>query len=100
MAELAKACHDAGLALGFYYSPPDWHHPDFFTANHARYLEYYRGQVYELLTNYGVVDELWFDGTGGTNLPETWGNQQVFPMIRKLQPQVVMTKRCGGWGDF
>jgi alpha-L-fucosidase len=98
--ELAQACHEAGLSLGFYYSPPDWHHPDFFTTNHARYVEYLHSQVRELLTKYGQVDELWFDGTGGTNLPETWGNTELFPMIRALQPQVVMNKRCGGWGDF
>ena len=100
VAELSHACHEAGLALGFYYSPPDWHHPDFFTTNHARYVEYFHGQVRELLGNYGRVDELWFDGTGGTNSPEAWGNQALFPVIRAMQPQVVINKRCGGWGDF
>jgi alpha-L-fucosidase len=99
-AELAQACHGAGLGLGIYYSPPDWHDPDFCTTNHARYVERFHGQVRELLSNYGEVDELWFDTTGGTNLPETWGNAQLWPMIRELQPQVLVTKRCGGWGDF
>jgi alpha-L-fucosidase len=98
--ELAQACHEAGLGLGFYYSPPDWHHPDFFTTNHARYLEYFHGQVRELLSNYGQVDELWFDTDAGTNLPETRGNAELWPMIRALQPQILLTKRCGGWGDF
>lgn len=99
-AELAQACHDAGLGLGFYYSPPDWHDRDFFTTNHAAYVERFQGQVRELLTNYGRVDELWFDSTGGTNLPETWGNAVLWPVIRSLQPQILVTKRCGGWGDF
>lgn len=99
-AELARACHQAGIGLGFYYSPPDWHHPDFFTSNHARYLAYFHAQVRELLSNYGRVDELWFDAEGGTNTPETWGNQELFPMIRSLQPEILVTKRCGGWGDF
>jgi alpha-L-fucosidase len=99
-AELARACHQNGVALGFYYSPPDWHHPDFFTANQARYNAYFHGQVRELLSNYGRVDELWFDSDGGTNTPETWDNESLFPMIRSLQPQIVITKRCGGWGDF
>lgn len=99
-AELARACHASGLALGFYYSPPDWHHPDFFTTNQARYIAYFHGQVRELLSHYGRVDELWFDTDGGVNTPETWGNKELFPMIRGLQPQILVTKRCGGWGDF
>ena len=99
-ASLARACHDAGLGLGFYYSPPDWHHPDFFTVDHPRYVEYLRGQVRELLSNYGPVDVLWFDTDGGTNLPETWDNAGLWPLIRGLQPQIMLTKRCGGWGDF
>lgn len=99
-AELAQACHDAGLGLGFYYSPPDWNHPDFFTSNHARYIEYFHGQVRELLSNYGKVDVLWFDADGGKNSPETWNNENLWPMIRRLQPEILLTKRCGGWGDF
>jgi alpha-L-fucosidase len=99
-AELAQACHDAGIRLGFYYSPPDWHNPDFFTKNHAKYIAYMHGQIRELLTNYGEVDELWFDTDGGTNKPETWDNATLFPMIRQLQPQILINKRCGGWGDF
>ena len=99
-AELARACHQNDVALGFYYSPPDWHHPDFFTKKQARYNAYFHGQVRELLSNYGRVDELWFDSEGGINTPQTWDNAHLFPMIRKLQPQILITKRCGGWGDF
>jgi alpha-L-fucosidase len=99
-AELAQACHQGGVALGFYYSPPDWHHPDFFTTNQARYNAYFHGQVRELLSNYGRVDVLWFDTDGGINTPQTWDNQTLFPMIHALQPQILTTKRCGGWGDF
>ena len=106
-AELATACKKAGIRFGVYYSPPDWHHPDFFTANHARYVDYMYGQVKELLTNYGPVDELWFDGEGGVNTSETWDNPRLFNMIRQLQPQIIVTTRCGNkgskdimWGDF
>jgi alpha-L-fucosidase len=99
-AELAQACHQGGVELGFYYSPPDWHHPDFFTINQARYDAYFHGQVRELLSNYGRVDILWFDTDGGINTPQTWDNESLFPMIRNLQPQILITKRCGGWGDF
>ena len=99
-AEFAKACRTAGIPVGFYYSPPDWHHPDFFTENHSRYLEYMHGQVRELLSNYGAVSVLWFDREFGKNTPETWGNESLFPMIRGLQPQMLICDRCGGWGDF
>ena len=64
--ELADACHEAGCAFGLYYSPPDCHHPDYRTGHHARYIEYLHGQVGELLSNYGQVDVIWFDGLGGS----------------------------------
>ena len=99
-AELAKACHDANMNLGFYYSPPDWYHPDFFTENHDRYIKFMHGQVRELLTNYGKVDILWFDTDGGENKPETWDAQRLVAMVRELQPQILMTKRCAGIGDY
>jgi alpha-L-fucosidase len=73
-AELAQACHRSGVALGFYYSPPDWHDPDFFTTNQTRYNAYFHGQIRELLSSYGRVDELWFDTDGGINTPQTWDN--------------------------
>jgi alpha-L-fucosidase len=91
--ELANACHQANLRLGFYYSPPDWHHPDYRTENHARFLEYFHGQVRELCTNYGRLDILWFDGLGGT--AKDWDSEKLFPMIRSLQPQIVINNRAG-----
>ena len=100
------ACHKAGLSFGVCYSPADWHHPDFFTKNHTRYIDYMRGQVHELLTKYGAIDEIWFDYDGGVNTPETWNTPALFKMIRELQPQSVATTRCGGgpvdgpWGDI
>ena len=105
-AELAAACKKAGLSFGLYYSPPDWHHPDFCTENHARYIQYLHGQVREILTKYGPIDSVWFDRTGGVNDAKTWDNPALFKMVRELQPQAVITTRCGGgphggkWGDF
>ena len=78
--ELADACHEGGPEVGLYYSQPDWHHPDYRTANHARYIEYMHGQVRELMTNYGRVDMLWFDGLGGT--AKDWDAETLFKMIR------------------
>ena len=98
VGELAKACHEAGLRLGFYYSPPDWHHPDYRTANHARYIEYLHGQLRELCTNYGRLDIVWFDGLGGR--AEDWNADPLFQMIRELQPHVLINNRAGLAGDF
>ena len=42
--ELADACHRGGLKIGWYYSPVDWHHPDYRTGNHRKYIEYMHGQ--------------------------------------------------------
>lgn len=98
VGQLADACHDAGLALGWYYSPPDWYHPDYRNGDdHARYIEYLHGQVRELLSNYGKVDIMWFDGLGGQS--EDWDAPPLFRMIRQLQPQIVINNRCGLPGD-
>jgi len=96
--ELADACHEAKFRLGFYYSPPDWHHPDYRTANHARYIEYLHGQIRELCSNYGRLDILWFDGLGGK--ATDWDAERLFKMIRTLQPHIIINNRCGLPGDF
>ena len=98
VAELAKACHEGGLRLGFYYSPPDWHHPHYRTADHARYVEFLHGQLRELCTNYGKVDVIWFDGLGGK--ATDWDSQNLFKTIRRLQPHVLINNRAGLPGDF
>ncbi len=111
--ELADACHRGGMRLGFYYSPVDWHHPDYRTARHADYIRYMHGQLRELCTNYGRVDVLWFDGlqinpmegSGGEAVydPEwakAWDSDSLFRMIRSLQPKVIINNRCGLEGDF
>ncbi len=97
-AELANACHKAGIKLGFYHSPPDWHHPDYFTENHARYIQYLHGQVRELCSNYGKVDILWFDGLGGK--PKDWDSYTLIPMVRHLQPGILINNRAGLPADF
>jgi len=91
--ELADACHKAGLKLGYYYSPVDWHHPDYRTANHARYIQYMYGQLREICSNYGNIDIIWFDGLGGT--AEDWDSENLFKMIRRLQPHVIINNRAG-----
>lgn len=95
--DIADACHEAGIKLIVYYSQPDWHHPDYRTANHARYISYLHGQVREILTNYGRIDGLWFD-LGGK--PEDWDSENLFKMARQLQPHLIINNRCGLPGDF
>ena len=97
MKDVADACHEAGLKLILYYSQPDWHHPDYRTDNHARYVEYFHGQIRELLTNYGRIDGLWFD-LGGT--PEEWQSEKLFKMARSIQPWLIINNRVGLPGDF
>ncbi len=91
--EIADACHEAGLKVGWYYSPPDWYHPDYRTENHKRYIEYLHGQLRELCTNYGKIDIIWFDGLGGK--PEDWDTTRLITMIRTLQPGVIINNRAG-----
>ena len=96
--ELAAACHAGGIRLGFYYSQPDEHQPDYRTATHARYIEYLHGQVRELLSNYGQVDVIWFDGLGGSS--QDWDADKLFVMMRQLQPNIIINNRCGPAADF
>lgn len=97
MTDIAEACHEADLKLIIYYSQPDWHHPDYRTQNHRRYIEYLHGQVRELLTDYGRIDGFWFD-LGGR--PEDWDTPKLFKMMRTLQPWLIINNRCGLPGDF
>jgi len=102
VGELAEACHEAGLKFGLYYSQPDWRHPDAFTPDrHTNYLAYLKAQVRELLTNYGQVDILWFDGLGKS--AADYDGQAVNRMARGLQPHIVINNRNGQReqsGDF
>jgi len=97
MKAVADACHEAGLKLIIYYSQADWHHPDYRTKNHHRYIKYLHGQVRELLTDYGRIDGFWFDLGGKA---EDWDTIKLFKMMRTLQPWLIINNRCGLPGDF
>ncbi|TLX76414.1 hypothetical protein E9993_05850 [Labilibacter sediminis] len=101
--EIADACHKHGIKLFWYYSQPDWHHPDYFAGNHEKYVrDYLYVQIRELLTNYGKIDGMWFDGLG--KHPETWHTPEMLKMVRELQPGIIVNHRIGprDWrmGDF
>ncbi|HBO76349.1 MAG TPA: alpha-L-fucosidase [Marinilabiliales bacterium] len=108
--EMADACKEYGLKLGIYLSPWDRNHPDY---GKPEYITYFRNQLTELLTNYGEIFEVWFDGAnggdgyyGGANetrkIDRTtyydWKN--TYAMIRKLQPNIVIWNDGGDRGDL
>lgn len=95
---LADACHKGGILWGVYYSQPDWHHPDYFTENHDKYIEYLHDQVRELMTNYGKVNMLFFDGLGGKETD--WDGKRLIAMCRELQPEIMINNRSGVRADF
>jgi len=92
--QLADACHAGGIKWGIYYSPVDWYHPDYRNGErHRQYIEYLHGQVRELLTNYGEVSMIFFDGLGGS--AADWNSEPLIKMCRALQPDVVINNRAG-----
>jgi alpha-L-fucosidase len=112
--EYVDACRKHGLKVGLYYSPPDWwfdreyksfalrgpdldmdHEPVILTKTPADHDDKRKalvtGQVTELLTNYGKIDLIWFDGGKG-EIPNT--------EVRRLQPGIVINRRNGDGGDY
>ena len=109
MKELSDACHEAGIKICWYHSILDWHHPDYLPrgegsprpwdtrpkegANFERYLDYMNGELRELLTNYGEIGILWFDG-GWEHKAEDLHSQNIVDMIRSIQPKIIINNRC------
>ena len=97
IAELAEACHRHGIALHFYYSLLDWHHPDYRT-NWPAYVRYYQGQVRELCTRYGPLGGILFDGYWPAYAPTPkhflpgglWDLAGTYDLIHSLQPDAVV----------
>ncbi len=100
-AELAKAAHEAGMKIGWYYSPMDWRDPDCRNEKNAEFVLRMQAEIAELLTNYGKIDILWFD-TDGKSAP--WDAENTYNLVRKLQPDIVINERLdlgdqGGWNE-
>jgi len=108
--EMSDACKEYGLKLGIYLSPWDRNSKDY---GKPEYITYFRNQLTELLTNYGPIFEVWFDGAnggdgyyGGANESRTidrttyydWKN--TYTMIRKLQPNCLIWNDGGDRGDL
>lgn len=102
--ELAAACRKYDIKLCFYHSIMDWHHPDYLprrtwekdrptaNADFERYVKYMKEQLKELLTNYGNIGVLWFDG----EWEGTWTHergQDLYHFVRSLQPSIIVNNR-------
>jgi alpha-L-fucosidase len=101
LAELARALHDRGLQLHFYYALLDWTHPAY-RNDWPAYVAYYQGQLRELLTNYGEIGGILLDGYfprakyQGDELAHfppcgAWDLQGTYNLIHQLQPNAVVT---------
>jgi alpha-L-fucosidase len=105
MKELADECRKQGLKMCWYHSIMDWHHPDYLPrrnwenrsaegADFDRYVEHMKGQVKELLTNYGEIGVMWFDG----EWEHTWTPERgidLYDYVRSIAPNVIINNRVG-----
>ncbi len=96
VAEFTDACRSEGLRAGLYLSPWDLHEPRY--GDSPRYNDFYADQLAELLTRYGSIHEVWFDGANGEgpngrrqqyDWPRTWA------LVRRLQPNAVIFSDAG-----
>lgn len=108
--DLAKALRKRDIRVGWYHSIMDWHHPDYLPrrdweatsrpvgdARFDRYVTYLHTQVHELLTNYGTIDLLWFDG----QWEATWTHKLALALeaqIRQTAPKLLINNRIDGSG--
>jgi alpha-L-fucosidase len=90
IAEVAEACTEYGLKLGIYLSPWDISSPLYGTD---KYNDHFKNQLRELLTNYGEISEVWFDGAcgeGPNGKKQVYDWQGYYSIIRELQPNAVI----------
>ncbi len=96
---LKDECDKQGIKLFFYYSQLDWHHPDYYPrgrtgrnytgrpqeGNWDNYIDYMNAQLTELLTNYGEIGGIWFDGMWD-QWDANWRLDETYSLIHKHQP--------------
>ena len=90
MRDVAEACKEQGVKFAVYLSPWDQNHPDYGTE---RYNDFFVDQLTELLTQYGPVAEVWFDGAcgeGPNGKKQVYDFKRYYDVIRRLQPQAVI----------
>jgi alpha-L-fucosidase len=99
---LADECHKQGIKIFLYYSHADWYHDDYYpigtTGEHSgrthkgdwnKYLDYVDAQLTELLTNYGEISGIWFDGWWDKKDAD-WRFDKTYKLIHDLQPQCLI----------
>jgi len=92
--ELADAAGAEGLKVGLYLSPWDMHEPSY--GDEAAYNQFYLGQLRELLTDYGPLAEVWFDGAKGEEAKDMdYDFDAYWSLVRQLQPGAVMFSDAG-----
>jgi alpha-L-fucosidase len=106
LKELSEACRKQGMRLCFYHSIMDWHHPDYLPrrdwekdrsaagADFDRYVQHLKNQLKELITNYGPIGVLWFDGEWESTWNEKYG-KDLYRYVRSLQPDIIINNRVG-----
>ncbi|HEY0434125.1 MAG TPA: alpha-L-fucosidase [Chitinophagaceae bacterium] len=104
MKELAAACRKQGIRFCFYHSIMDWHHPDYLPrrewekdrpatgANFENYIAYLKAELKELLTNYGNIGVLWFDGEWESTWTHARG-KDLYNYVRSLEPSILVNNR-------
>jgi alpha-L-fucosidase len=102
LRELAEECRRQGIRLFFYYSQLDWRHPDYWPRGRtgqatgrpdggdwSRYLDFMDRQLEELLTRYGPLGGIWFDGMWDKPAAD-WRLQRTYALIHRLQPAALV----------
>lgn len=124
--EWSNAIRERGLHVGMYYSLIDWSHPDYPSVFESgivpadlsqvnrfsspvdgiqdeetwqKFLTFNNNQLREIMTNYGTVDLLWFDGDWERSA-EQWGLPAFKEYLRSLSPNVIINSRLQGHGDY
>lgn len=98
--EYVEAFRAAGLRVGLYYSLADWRIPAYWEGPEnnpegwAAFREYVHAQVSELLSNYGKIDVIWFDGAWPHSAAE-WKSFDLVRTMRALQPEIMINNRLG-----
>lgn len=83
---VSDACKKEGIAFSVYYSLWDRHEPSYKEKSEKAYIQYMKNQLKELMTRYGTVHELWFDGAWDRKTEE-WHLQEIYDFVKTMQPQ-------------